>query len=75
MVVPVDKNHVPSPLLTETELLRRLNLGHYDAGKLREAGGLVPDHLTQNGRLRLYRPGRVKELAAAMKTATGSTAS
>ena len=71
----VDKPHVPSPLLTETELLRRLNLGHYGAGKLREAGGLVPDHLAQNGRLRLYRPERVKELAAAVKTTTGPTTS
>ena len=73
--MPVDQRHVPSPLLTETELLRRLNLGHYGAGKLREAGGLVPDHLAQNGRLRLYRPERLKELAAAVRATTSTPAS
>ena len=48
----VDKPHVPSTLLTETELLRRLDAGQYRATKLRRAGVLV-----------LYLPERVQELA------------
>ena len=35
MLLPVDKPHVPSVLLTENQLLRRLNVGQYGAGKLR----------------------------------------
>ena len=56
-------------LLSEAELLRRANLTHFRAGKLRAEGKLVPDQTAQGGRVRLYRPERVAELAAGSSTA------
>ena len=61
----MDKSHASSVLLTENQLLRRLNVGQYGAGKLRAAGVLVPDHRIEDRRVRLYRVERVPELIAA----------
>lgn len=61
----MDQPHAPSVLLTENQLLRRLNVGQYGTTKLRAAGVLVPDHRIEDRRVRLYRVERVPELIAA----------
>ncbi len=50
--------------MSESEFLRRSNIGDRRAAKMRAAGQLVPDQVLSGGRIRLYRVDRLPTVAA-----------